>query len=126
MNGSTGRKSAVAAAAAIAAALCHPASAASPLAAVRQSAAEASDRQLRAFAAAAVAIQRISDRYRPDLDSTLDHQEQQRLRQAVQEEMDEAVRQQGLSLEDYRRIYGLIQADPRAKRIVVDHIRQLE
>ncbi|MFP4127354.1 MAG: DUF4168 domain-containing protein [Alphaproteobacteria bacterium] len=69
------------------------------------------DEQLDQFAEAALAVNEIGREYGPELQSAEDEAEAEEIRAEAQEEMMQAVENEGLSLEEYNAIYAAAEND---------------
>lgn len=71
-----------------------------------------SDEELRAFAAAAVAVQQVKDTYGPRLAAATTSQEEQQVIQAAGDDMVRAVQGSGMSVERFQQILDSASSDP--------------
>lgn len=69
------------------------------------------DEQLDQFAEAALAVNEIGRKYGPELQAAEDEAAAQEIRAEAQEEMVQAVENEGLSLEEYNAIYAAAEND---------------
>lgn len=100
---------------------------AGPVAAQSDAAAtEFSNTDLQAYAAAAVRVREISDRWREQAEQLEDEARLQALQAEVQAEMANAVRDQGLSVGDYNQIYQATQTDQELRERIVSMIQQMQ
>jgi hypothetical protein len=86
--------------------------------------AKVSDGELKAFADAAVEVQKIRDNWHPRIQAAPDAKAGDELRQQAQAEMVSAVEAKGLTVEKYQEIYQLAQIDPDVRQKVVMLIEQ--
>jgi GTP1/Obg family GTP-binding protein len=87
---------------------------------------QVTDAELRAYAVAAVEIQRISEEWQPRLQATRDAEEQTQLRRQAEAEMIEAIRAEDLSLAQYNEIYRLAQSDPNVRQRITTYMQQAQ
>jgi hypothetical protein len=77
-----------------------------------QAVSQFSDEELRAFAAAAVAVQQVKDTYGPRLAAATTSQEEQQVIQAAGDDMVRAVQGSGMSVERFQQILDSASSDP--------------
>jgi hypothetical protein len=98
-----------------------------PLSAAAQTAAPASPQagtaeftedQLKSFAAATLEVEELHQKYSPQIAAAKEPSEQEAIRGQALEEMTEAVRGEGLSIEEYNGIVSQLYADPEMAKTV--------
>jgi hypothetical protein len=82
------------------------------------------DATLKSFAVAALAVQRIDESYQPLLQQAEGPNAQEKLRQQASSEMATAIRENGLTVQQYRQIYVLAQTDTQVATKVNGYIEQ--
>ena len=85
-----------------------------------------SDQELQQFAEAATDIQEISAQWEPRLQQAETQEEIEQVRQAANEEMVEAIEDNGLSVEKYSEIYMSAQSDPELNERVNQYMSQAQ
>ena len=85
-----------------------------------------SDAVLKAFAGAAVQVQRIADTYARKLQSAQTVREQRLVEDAASDEMTRAVTQEGLTVDQYKDILKQSLTDPEVSKKVRQHIREAQ
>ncbi|MGE5146027.1 MAG: DUF4168 domain-containing protein [Candidatus Eiseniibacteriota bacterium] len=83
-----------------------------------------SQEQLKSFAVASLEVDRISHEYTPKLQAAKTPAEQEAVRREATAKMVDAVKQKGLSVEDYRRIAIAARADPALAREITTYRNQ--
>ena len=98
-----------------------------PLSAAAQTAAQASPQagtteftqdQLKSFAAATLEVEQLHQKYSPQIAAAKEPSEQEAIRGQAIEEMTKAVREEGLSIEEYNGIVSQLYADPEMAKTV--------
>lgn len=84
------------------------------------SVADPSDEQLRSFAAATLEVDRLNNQWASRIDQAADLDRRQELRTEALREMAEAVRDEGLSVEEYNALVNVVEADPAVADKVSD------
>jgi hypothetical protein len=80
--------------------------------------------QLESFAVAVVRVDEIGRKWLPQIQSAPDEQAATELRQQANAEMVEAVEAEGLSADEYNRIYLAAQSDPELNQRIMDMIEE--
>jgi hypothetical protein len=96
-----------------------------PAAAQQPEAAQFSPEQLQAFAAASRSVDQLNNKWIPQIAETGSAREKERLRSQALAEMKEAVRDEGLSVDEYNSIYDAAERDPELSEIIDEHKREL-
>ena len=73
---------------------------------------EYSQDELRAFAHASIALEKLNDRWVPEISEAATEDEADALKRRAQDEMMEAVEAQGISITEYNEIYDSAQTNP--------------
>ena len=76
------------------------------------------DEKLRSFAAATLEVENLNEEWSPRIAAATDPNEQQEVRTQAMEQMAQAVREQGLSVEEYNSMVQVVQADPEVASTV--------
>lgn len=92
----------------------------------QQAAPSFSDEQLRSYAEAALKVHEIGTEYHPQIERAQSDQDADQLRAAANEAMIEAVRDQGLTVEEYNQIFTASQTDPEVRSAVEAHMRAVQ
>ena len=95
----------------------------SPAAEPPQQASSYSDSELKSFALAALSVQRIRDLYLPKLKAAKTPDQEQEVRAAAADEMMQAIKGEGMTVEQYREISRQVQLSPELAQRVEKHIR---
>lgn len=82
-----------------------------------------SDDQLRSYAAAALQVHAIGSEYQPQIERAESDQQAEQLRLQANEEMVDAVQQQGLTVDEYNQIFTAAQTDTQVRSAVEEHMR---
>lgn len=85
--------------------------------------AEYSQDELRAFAHASLALERLNERWMPEISDAATVEEADALKRRAQDEMMEAVKAQGISITQYNEIYDSAQANPQIAE-TIDNFRR--
>lgn len=88
-----------------------------------QSAPSYSDAELKSFAVALLEVQRINDAYLPQLKAAKTTEEQQQVEEKASQEMEQAVRTKGLSVDKYKEILTRAQSNPEVAERVKQHLK---
>jgi len=83
-----------------------------------------SEKDAEAFASATIAVQEVSQRWQPDIAGAGSATEQMEMRQQAEQEMIGEIQKNGLTLDDYNRIYTVAMQDPGVQEMVKQFIRQ--
>lgn len=83
-----------------------------------------SEKDAEAFASATIAVQEVSQRWQPDIAGAASAAEQMQMRQQAEQEMIGEIEKNGLTLDDYNRIYTVAMQDPGVQEKVKQYIRQ--
>lgn len=92
----------------------------------QQAAPSFSDEQLRSYAEAALKVHEIGTEYHPRIERAQSDQDADQLRAAANEAMIEAVRDQGLTVEEYNQIFTASQTDAAVRSAVEAHMRAVQ
>jgi cell shape-determining protein MreC len=87
--------------------------------AAAQSAAKASDTELRAFAKAYTEYQRIRREYEPKLKNTKDAATSKKIQDEANAKVAKALEEQHMSADEYRRLFNLINTDEALRKKVL-------
>ena len=82
--------------------------------------------QLESYAEAVIKVQEINKSYAPKLEAAETMEQRQRVREEATEEMVEAIRAEGLSVETYNEIFSAAQADLRLMERVNRHVERAQ
>lgn len=96
-----------------------------PAAAQQPEATQFSPEQLQAFAAASRSMDQLNNKWIPQIAEAGSAREKERLRSQALAEMEEAVRDEGLSVDEYNSIYDAAERDPELSGIIDEHKRRL-
>jgi hypothetical protein len=97
------------------------------LAAAQQSApAEYSQQELEAFAAATQRVQELNEKWIPQISQAETADENAAMRQRAMQEMEAAVQEEGLTVQEYNSIYDAAQRDPAIMQQVEKHRESLQ
>lgn len=101
---------------------------AQPAAAQQQApaAAQYSEEQIEAFASATLEVERLNAKWIPQIAEAQTPDETATRREQAMQEMRSAVRDEGLSVEEYNSIYELSQRDPEVMQTVEEHRASLQ
>jgi hypothetical protein len=101
---------------------------AQPAAAQQQAPASAqySEEQLEAFASATLKVEQLSAKWTPQIAEAQTPDENAARREQAMQEMRSAVRDEGLSVEQYNSIYELSQRDPEVMQTIEEHRDSLQ
>ncbi|HMA13627.1 MAG: DUF4168 domain-containing protein [Bacteroidota bacterium] len=80
-----------------------------------------SDEQLESFAAAAQRVQELNQRWVPQIAEAQSESEGAQMRQQALQEMEQAVRDEGLTVQEYNGIYDAAQRDPEVMQKIESH-----
>ena len=86
--------------------------------------ADVSDQQLQSFAAAAIEVQEINNEWQQRVNETQDPQQAQQMRRQASQEMAEAIRDEGLTIEEYNTIGRLARQDAQLQNKLREHMRE--
>lgn len=92
-----------------------------PVEAQQTEATEYSQAELQAFAVASLKIEEINQEWRPHIDAARTTEEEEALRRQAMSEMTEAVRQEGLTVTEYNKIFEAAQKDPEVAELIDDY-----
>lgn len=76
------------------------------------------EEKLRSFAAATLEVESLNEAWSPRIAAATDPSEQEEVRTQAMEQMAEAVRDKGLSVEEYNTMVQVVQADPQVASTV--------
>lgn len=82
---------------------------------------EYSDEQLASFAAAAERVQELNSKWVPQIAEAQNESESAQMREQALQEMEQAVRDEGLTVEEYNGIYDAAQRDPSVMQQIESH-----
>lgn len=82
---------------------------------------EFSEDQLRSFAKASLEVENLHQQWQPKIAGTTEPQEQANARDQAMREMTQAVREAGLSVDEYNQIASAMQIDPETARTVQEY-----
>jgi len=85
-----------------------------------------SETELKQYAMAVLEVMQISQEYRPQMEAASSSDERTAIQSKAGEEMVEAVRGAGLSVETYNQIYNAAQADPNLADKIDEYIREAQ
>ncbi|TVR96385.1 MAG: DUF4168 domain-containing protein [Rhodospirillales bacterium] len=84
------------------------------------------DEELRAYAAAAIEVQRINEAFQPQLQAADSPEDVEAVRVEATGKMVEAVEDEGLSVERYNEIFQAAQADPAVAEQVSRYVQEMQ
>jgi Spy/CpxP family protein refolding chaperone len=87
---------------------------------------EFSDEQLKSFAEASLEVEDLNRKWQPKMSGATGEQEQAQAREQAMQEMMLAVREAGLSVEEYNQIVSAMQIDPDTARAVQEYRAELQ
>lgn len=82
------------------------------------------DKELKSFASAATEVQQLSVEWQKKLKATQDEQKSQQLRQQATQEITQAVKDKGLTVEKYNQISMAARQDEQLRNKVVQYMNQ--
>lgn len=88
--------------------------------------ADMDDETLRAFAQATIDVEAVVDKWSGKIGQTADADESADMRQQANEEVMEAVRSNGISMETYNRVYQTAQSDPNVATTIQAYRREMQ
>jgi 2,4-dienoyl-CoA reductase-like NADH-dependent reductase (Old Yellow Enzyme family) len=100
--------------------------AALPAAAQQSAPTEISQEQLAAFAAAAQRVQELNQKWIPQINQAGSDAENAQMREQAMQEMTAAVRDEGLTVEEYNQIYDAAQRSPEVMQQIEEHHQSLQ
>jgi hypothetical protein len=100
--------------------------AALPAAAQQSAPTEISQEQLAAFAAAAQRVQELNQKWIPQINQAESDAENAQMREQAMQEMTAAVRDEGLTVEEYNQIYDAAQRSPEVMQQIEEHRQSLQ
>jgi hypothetical protein len=100
--------------------------AALPAAAQQSAPTEISQEQLAAFAAAAQRVQELNQKWIPQINQAESDAENAQMREQAMQEMTAAVRDEGLTVEEYNQIYDAAQRSPEVMQQIEEHHQSLQ
>jgi hypothetical protein len=109
--------------------VCLPAASAQapqPPAQAPQAAPSYSDTELKSFVTAALKVQHISESYLPKLQSAQDPEEQQQIREQATGAMEQALEDEGMTVNEYNDIMKQVQTNPQLAERVKQHLNDLQ
>lgn len=83
-----------------------------------------SENDLKSFASAAMKVEEIHKAYQPRVQSAQTTDERLEIREQASNEMQKAVRDEGLSVDKYNQIYAAAQNDPAVAQEIDKYLRQ--
>lgn len=84
-----------------------------------------SDGQLKSFAAATLAVDDLHQQWKTRIAGTSDPQKKQEMQTRAMQQMAQAVRDKGLSVDQYNRIVEVMKADPKVAKTVKSYRREM-
>ncbi|MPZ09514.1 MAG: DUF4168 domain-containing protein [Kiloniellaceae bacterium] len=84
-----------------------------------------SEDQLEAFAAASLRVQELSNKWQPQIAEAPSPEDGNAMRQQAMGEMTEAVREEGLSVEEYNTIHDTALRDPQVMTVIQEYQEEL-
>ena len=112
---------ALAAAMAVALGITQPAAAQDTVPQQQTAPANYSDEQLESFAAAAQRVQELNGKWVPQIAEAQSESEGAQMRQQALQAMEQAVRDEGLTVQEYNGIYDAAQRDPEVMQKIESH-----
>lgn len=100
--------------------------AALPAAAQQAAPAEYSQEELEAFAAATQKVQQLNQKWIPQISQAETAEENAQMRERAMQEMAAAVRDEGLTVEEYNEIFDAAQQDPEVMQQIEQHRESLQ
>jgi 2,4-dienoyl-CoA reductase-like NADH-dependent reductase (Old Yellow Enzyme family) len=100
--------------------------AALPAAAQQSAPTEISQEQLATFAAAAQRVQELNQKWIPQINQAGSDAENAQMREQAMQEMTAAVRDEGLTVEEYNQIYDAAQRSPEVMQQIEEHRQSLQ
>jgi hypothetical protein len=82
-----------------------------------------SDAELKAFALAALNVQRIKNLYLPKLEAANTPEQEQEVRKAATDEMAQAIEGEGMTVRQYTEISNQVRQNPEIAKRVEEHVR---
>lgn len=82
------------------------------------------DEELKSFASAAIAVQRINDFYLPKLQAAQSVQEEQDVQRTASGEMTQAVESTGMTVDKFNEILVIAQLNPEIADRIAHHIKE--
>lgn len=92
-----------------------------PAGAQKSEAAPFSSADLKAFASASLRIEKLNDKWMPRIERAQGTEEEQARRRAAMSEMTAAVRDEGLTVEEYNTIYHEATSNPELASLIDDY-----
>lgn len=92
----------------------------------QQQPAQVTEEDLQSYAAAVVEVQRISEKWLPRIEAAPSDDHKAVLQQQAQDKMIEAVRDEGMTVEEYNEISRMAQADPQLWQQVQGYMKQAQ
>src|SRR5262245_50983689 len=81
------------------------------------------DAELKSFAAALMQVHRINDAYLPKLQSAKTPEEQQQVQQTASDEMVQAVKKEGMTVDQYHQILARARTSPEMANRINEHLK---
>jgi len=94
---------------------------AQPAAAQQAAPSDYSEQDLEAFAAAALKVEALNEKWIPQIAEAETADENAAMRQRAMEEMRDAVREEGLTIQEYNGIYDAAQKNPEVMSTIEEH-----
>ena len=88
--------------------------------------ADYSENQLESFAAAAQRVQELNGKWVPQIAEAQNESESEQMRQQALQEMEQAVRDEGLTVQEYNGIYDAAQRDPEVMQKIESHRQETQ
>lgn len=85
---------------------------------------QVTDQQLETFAVAALEVQKINQTYQPKISQAESPEDQKVLYEQATQEMTQAIRDSGMSVEQYNQLTTVVQADPELSQRLQSHIEK--
>ncbi len=92
-----------------------------PVAAQQAAPSDYSEQDLEAFAAAALKVEQLNEKWIPQIAEASTADENAAMRQRAMEEMRDAVREEGLTIQEYNGIYDTAQRNPEVMEVIESH-----
>lgn len=85
---------------------------------------QVTDQQLETFAVAALEVQKINQTYQPKISQAESPEDQKVLYDKATQEMTQAIRDSGMSVEQYNKLTTVVQSDPELSQRLQSHIEK--
>jgi len=97
-----------------------------PAVAQQEAPANITQDQLEAFAAASLRVENLNEKWMPQISAAETAEDNAALRREALSEMNEAVRDEGLTVQEYNGIYDAAQRDPRLMQVVEEFRKEMQ